>query len=288
MGSSDVAAGVFALCAIYYFQYWLRKLNFNSAFFAGFILCLAELTRFTLLILYPITVILWVIYRFPRIGICSHVSIRRPFLQWLVLCGISLFVINIGYMFEGTGKLLRDYRFQTTLFTGYSTLKDIPFNGGNRFDGSGNFTDTALGYLPVPLPKNCIQGIDTQRLDFECVMPSYLWGKWSDRGWWYYYRYARLLKTPLVTIGLFVLTVFCTFFLKGYNADWRVTSLFFYCPESQFSFSLAPRQGFLFTHVMRSLRFPSFSFGQRRSHGHLNRCLTLQVKNLHVSYVGLQ
>lgn len=73
----------------------------------------------------------------------------------------------------------------------------------------------------MPLPKNFIQGIDTQRHNFETGLPSYLRGKWSKHGWWYYYLYAILIKTPLGTIGLFLLAIFCTLFLKGYNTDWR-------------------------------------------------------------------
>jgi hypothetical protein len=67
---------------------------------------------------------------------------------------------------------------QQTLLTGYKTLADIPTSGGNCFE------KTPLAYLPVPLPSNFIQGIDTQRLDFERGLPSYLRGEWSDHGWY--------------------------------------------------------------------------------------------------------
>jgi len=73
----------------------------------------------------------------------------------------------------------------------------------------------------MPLPMNYIQGIDTQRLDFEKGFPSYLRGEWSDSGWWYFYFYALLLKTPLGTLGLFLLAIYCTFFFKKCNTSWR-------------------------------------------------------------------
>ena len=215
----DAVSGVFAVAAVYFFRRWLRDPVGRNAFAAGLALGLAELTKFTLLIFYPLFPILWLICRPPKSA--SAVSRRRQLAELILIFAVSLLVINMGYFFEGTGRPLRNYRFQTTLFSGYPTLKEIPFDGGNRFDGSGNVVETALGYLPMPFPQNFIQGIDTQRIDFESGIPSYLRGRWSDRGWWYYYLYAVLLKTPLGTIGLFLLAIFCTLFLKGYNADWR-------------------------------------------------------------------
>lgn len=217
----DAISGASSVFAVYFFWRWLRKPSSENSIMAGLALGLAELTKFTLLVFYPVFSILWILYRFPRIGVPSIVPFRKQLLQCLQLFAVSLLVINLGYMFEGTGKQLRSFRFQTKLFTGYRTLEEIPSVGGNRFDDSNCILENALGYLPMPLPKNFVQGIDTQRLDFERGMPSYLRGEWSNHGWWYYYLYAILLKNPLGTIGLFLLALFCTLFLKGYNADLR-------------------------------------------------------------------
>ena len=70
-------------------------------------------------------------------------------------------------------------------------------------------------------PANMIQGIDTQRLDFERGFPSYLRGEWADHGWWYYYLYALLIKTPIGTLVLLLLAIYCTFFIRQCNASWR-------------------------------------------------------------------
>ena len=135
--------------------------------------------------------------------------------QILVMLAVSLLVINIGYLFEGTGKPFGDFRFQTALFSGVETLKDVPRGGGNRFKYS------LFGCFPMPLPENYVQGIDTQRFDFERGIPSYLRGKWASHGWWYYYLYALLIKTPLGTLGLLLLAIYCTFFIRQCNASWR-------------------------------------------------------------------
>jgi 4-amino-4-deoxy-L-arabinose transferase-like glycosyltransferase len=204
--SPDVPSAALGVASVYFFWKWLKHPAMLEAFSAGIILGLAELTKFTLLIFYPLFIVLWFLYRKPDFKQVKQIS---------VIFVTSFLVINMGYLFEGTGKLLGSYRFQTTLFTGCQTLTDVPSSGGNRFE------KTPFAYIPIPLPSNFVQGIDTQRLDFERGLPSYLRGEWSDHGWWYYYLYALLLKTPLGTIGLFLLTIFCTFFQKCYNISWR-------------------------------------------------------------------
>ena len=222
----DVSSGVWGAVSVFLFWRWLRVPDNENAFLAGCALGFAELTKFTLLVFYPLFVILWLIYLLPvrrtrSEASAPRASFRRQLLQLALVFVVSLFVVNVGYGFEGTGKQLRTFRFQTTLFTGCKTLDEVPGAGGNRFGESGNAVERALGYLPTPLPKNFVQGIDTQRLDFEGGMPSYLRGEWSDRGWAHFYLYALLIKTPVGAILLFLLAIFCTFFLKGYNASWR-------------------------------------------------------------------
>jgi hypothetical protein len=75
--------------------------------------------------------------------------------------------------------------------------------------------------LPVPLPENFVQGIDTQRLDFERGMKSYLGGQWSDHGWWYFYLYAWAIKIPLGTWVLVLLAAGLTMASQGYSASSR-------------------------------------------------------------------
>jgi hypothetical protein len=73
----------------------------------------------------------------------------------------------------------------------------------------------------VPLPENYVQGIDTQRLDFERGMKSYLGGEWRDHGWWYYHIYAWAIKVPLGAWMLVFLAAGLMVADKSYSASWR-------------------------------------------------------------------
>jgi hypothetical protein len=102
------------------------------------------------------------------------------------MLGLALYILNLGYGFNGTFTKLRDFTFVSHALTG---LK--PGEPGNRF------ADAWLGSLPVPVPKQYVRGIDVQKKDFEDYgQPSYLRGEWKDGGWWYYYLYGLAVKTP--------------------------------------------------------------------------------------------
>jgi hypothetical protein len=106
---------------------------------------------------------------------------------------ISLYILNLGYQFEGSFTPLKNFLFVSDLFRGSHANAQT----ANRF------TDTLVGEFPVPLPRNYLLGIDIQQRDFEEYgQPSYLCGQWSERGWWYYYIYACAIKVPL---GLWLL-----------------------------------------------------------------------------------
>ena len=208
----DVPSAALAVFAVFAFLKWLHRPTMYDALLAGLALGFAELTKFTLLVFYPLFVLLWLVYRMPEWKTMGLNGWFNQTKQMFFMFVVSLLVINMGYLFEGTGKQLREFRFQTSLFSGVET---VPSGGGNRFK------DSLLGYVPVPLPANYVQGIDTQRLDFERGVPSYLRGEWSDRGWWHYYLYALLIKTPPGTLGLLLLAIYCTFFVRRCNASWR-------------------------------------------------------------------
>ena len=177
----DAHAAAVGLAAGYVFWRWLSEPYWNRALLTGLVLGVAELCKFTLLVFYPLWLAMWILYRLPDRRQMHASQWLRELLQFTVITAVSVLTINFGYCFEGSFQRLGDYQFQSQTMTADKPLADVPAFGGNRFAG------TWLGSLPVPLPKNYLQGIDTQKLDFERGLPSYLRGEWSKHGWWYYY-----------------------------------------------------------------------------------------------------
>ncbi len=211
----DVGAASVGTAAMYCFWSWLKSPRWPEAIIAGLVLGLAELCKFTLLVLDFLLPVLWVAYWISdRRNIESGSWLRQGAMLAASLL-ISVCVINCGYLFEGTLTPLGDFQFQSSLFTGREDQGDSLSESANRF------ADTWLGRVPLPLPANMVQGIDTQRHDFERGLPSYLGGTWSNRGWWHYYLYALAVKVPIGTWCLVVLAVGVTLIGRGYSASMR-------------------------------------------------------------------
>ena len=219
----DVGSAALGAAAAYLLWKWLEEPTWYRAIWAGIVFGLAQLTKFTLLVFFGLWPLLWIAWRLAgqhRAGE-NEEDVRRlgepltltpdPLPAWdrrvrgsgwrleaaqiAVMLLLGLYVINVGYGFEGTFTRLGEYGFVTEMFGGPGPAggRAGPHSVRNRFKG------TLLAPLPVPVPKNYLMGIDLQRADFEGKMHSYLRGEWRMGGWWYYYLYALFIKEPLGT-----------------------------------------------------------------------------------------
>jgi len=142
--------------------------------------------------------------------------------QWLreigmlaVRLAIGIYVLNVGYLGEGSFTKLNEFQFVSDMFGG----KGAQASGGwNRFRGS------LLGELYVPFPRNYVIGIDALQRECEDLsLPSYLRGHYNAKGWWYYYAYAILVKTPVGTLGLMAMAFAVQFTRFRARIDWGDT-----------------------------------------------------------------
>jgi len=206
----DVHAASIGIVGLYTFWRWLKTPTWSKAVIAGICLGLMPLTKMTWIIAFPIWCLLFIIWKFGRKQDDPHLSYK----QFAALLLIALWSINSGYLYDGSFKQLKDYQFISSILTGHEITKGRTVVG-NRF------ADTWLGHIPVPLPAEFVQGIDTQKIDFERGIESYVRGEWSDRGWWWYYGYVLLFREPLGVWGLLLLALFASCFCRKVNASWR-------------------------------------------------------------------
>ena len=219
----DAGATALGLASCYVFWRWLKKPSWRQAMLTGVVLGWAELTKTTLILFYPLWPVMWLIYRIIDQRTASNIQHpnARTWIReagMLALCMIlGLYVLNLGYGFEGSFTQLKDFTFVSDLLTGAqvaspsskeggqggSTLQVHPASDVQYPIPTNRFANSYLGNIPVPFPKNYLLGIDIQQKDFEHYgRPSYLRGEWRDHGWWYYYLYACAIKVPL---GLWLL-----------------------------------------------------------------------------------
>ena len=134
----------------------------------------------------------------------------RCLTQLLLILLVGLYVLNLGYGFDGSFTRLKDFAFISSTLTG----KEETATPGNRF------ADTPIAEVPIPVPKQYLLGMDVQKRDFEDYgQLSYLRGVWKDGGWWYYYVYGLAVKTPHGSQFLLLFSIFTLLY------RWRVRKL---------------------------------------------------------------
>ncbi|HEY7428721.1 MAG TPA: glycosyltransferase family 39 protein [Gemmataceae bacterium] len=236
----DMPATVAGLAATYTFWCYLRRGTWRAALLAGLLLGVAQLTKFTLLVLYPVWALLGLLY---GLDANNHawraVPPRVRAAQGLCIVLLSLLVLNAGYAFDGSGTPLDEYQFVSRLFNGMPA------------------EEAWLTAILVPLPKDYLRGLDLQRRDFEGRMPpSFLAGEWRQGGWWYYYLYALAVKVPLGTLGL-VLWSLVLFVLRRPTSALFLDELTLWLPALAVLVLVSSQTGF--NHHMRYM-LPMFPF----------------------------
>jgi len=187
MITPDAGGAALGVMAGYFFWRWLHQCDWPAALAAGISLGFAELTKSTWLILFGLWPLVWLLYHLSGERRLSLREWRMQFGQLSFVLLLGVYLINLGYGFEGSFTKLGDYVFVSRALNG----KEEDRQTGNRFSKHW------LASVPVPFPQNYIRGIDIQRSDFERKKWSFLRGEHRFGGWWYWYLYAIGVKVPV-------------------------------------------------------------------------------------------
>jgi hypothetical protein len=234
--TTDLGATALGVAASFVFWLYLQRPNGRRAALAGLVLGLAQLTKFSLILLLGVWPVLWacqlLIVR-GRAGIVRRSGIALA--HGALMLALCTSVIDLGYVFEGVGTPLGRFEFVSRTLTRPvppgmrrprstdAMLDAVQRHRVNRFRG------TWMERLPVPLPVHYVEGFDDQKMEAEGIplkflrpelvgpkgeevqgYPVYLDGVLSPRSWWYYYLFAMAYKVPegtwlLVAASLVVL-----------------------------------------------------------------------------------
>jgi hypothetical protein len=184
LATTDVGFAAFSVLALWTFHRFVQAPTRARLAVCGVALGLAQLAKMSALLLYPLFVLL------------AAIVLVRQRSRWRAGVGalaaiflISLLVLDVGYLFQGVGNALGDYRFESkALRAAASVLPDS---------------------LPVPLPSAWLQGLDAlQLINDTGEFPEYLFGRWSREGSPAYYLIALVFKTPLPLLLAFLAAPF--------------------------------------------------------------------------------
>ncbi len=217
MITPDTGAAAIGIAAHWSFWRWIRAPSWHRATVAGLLLGLAQLTKFTWVVLPPLWIVLWAVCRrrsASRKSLFARLDWTREALQLAGMGLLCLYMINAGYGFHESFQRLGDYPFTSRVLRGPGDEAGSPERGSR-------FAHSLLAAFPVPVPAQYALGIDEQKHEFERGHGSYLRGQWKAGGWWYYYIYALLVKEPLGTWALLLIAAVTTFRMRDVNRPWR-------------------------------------------------------------------
>ena len=181
LATVDVGAMALLVLALYLFDRWLREPGAGRLAAAGAALGLAELAKFTSLLLYPVLLVLaaWALAEGRPLPLRTgrRAGVTASLGSLLLLFLLSAAVVDLGYLFQGVGRPLGELRLESRSIGALAR---------------------ALPRLPAPLPSPYLEGLDgLQLVNEQGEYPGYLFGEWSREGWKGYYLVALLFKTPL-------------------------------------------------------------------------------------------
>jgi hypothetical protein len=183
--TTDIFLTAAVLGSLWAFDSFARRPAFRNAFGLGLTVGAAILFKFSgllLLGLYPLIALgSWLRSR-GRVGEenPSESSGRRILTWGCFAFALACFVVNCGYLFEGSFTLLGHFEFTSPLFR--------------------SLLSVAPSWLPVPFPYHFFHGLDAQLA--EQSRNAYLLGEFSPTGFLSYYAVGFLVKTPIPTLAL--------------------------------------------------------------------------------------
>ncbi|MFH1366718.1 MAG: glycosyltransferase family 39 protein [Patescibacteria group bacterium] len=273
--TTDVPLTLFFFLSIYYFGHYIKKPNGKNLFLAAFSFALAMLVKYSAAILIPILLILYIFYRFfgrPA----NQLSFKKIFKVILVYFLVTACLTLIFYAFEfkkplDDPRVVRLYQEREEVIKD-GAEKDQPFFTRPLIKYGG--PDQPIGKIlyrfaeKIPVPAYTYwRGLFSVLSHNAFGHGSFLLGKASNQGWWYYFIVAFLVKTPLPTLILFFIGIFLILFYL-IKKIWRLKSFrktFEGIPFDYFVISVPPFIYFfwsLTSHINLGVRhiFPIYPF----------------------------
>ncbi|MEP7374235.1 MAG: glycosyltransferase family 39 protein [Chitinophagaceae bacterium] len=200
---TDAYAMLFTLSSAYYFRKFILYSGWRNFILFSIQIGLAQIAKQSLFLLPIFFGVMAVILLLQRGSLIERFKINIGRLAVFTL--IVLFIINIAFLFNGTGQSLIEYHFRSDTFLHIQQWQLI-----NR--------------IPLPLPVPFIDGFDMVKhmLSMGSGNPevsgrSYLLGNYfTGNALWYYYSVIILFKTPL-TVLLMLAAVFIAYFKNPFS-----------------------------------------------------------------------
>jgi hypothetical protein len=199
--TTDIYFALSFVMTFYHLYEWLINKKEKHFYAWTLAIAIAQCCKVNNILLYPLCITAILGWR--------HAALKKA--DWkrvAVFIVLQILVINIAFLFYRTGLPLAGYQFRSSFFQGLQ--------------------QSFLSNMPLPFPKSYIDTFDLvqyERESFDGISLNYLLGELRyKRGFASYYLVCWALKTPLLTLLLFLGTT--SYFLS--RRAGRKKFLFFY------------------------------------------------------------
>ena len=174
--TSDVGSTAMGVAATYVFWRYLHQPNWRWAAAAGILLGLAQLTKFTMLLLYAVWPFLWLVRLLLVTPHAERTARISPALgHGFLIVLLSIVTIDAGYFFEGVGIPLGKFEFASSSLTRPVSIDaKRPHSKNLLLEAAWQFRvnrirGTWLDRLPCPMPEHYVLGFDEQKIETEGI-----------------------------------------------------------------------------------------------------------------------
>ena len=209
IATSDMTAACFIFLAVFSFWRFCHYPNRLRLLAVAVCLALAQLSKFSSFLLFPIFIILYcAAYFSPRTFSGLRPFVRGDCRSRTVAARILLAAVPLVVIFCCAAVVIwAAYAFETAPFL--SLVAEMP-------GWIARLLPRRLLVLPCPAPS-FMRGLLFQLRHAAEGHPAFLMGRYSNTGWWYYFPVAFLIKTP---VPVLILAVLSLLLFRRARADW--------------------------------------------------------------------
>ena len=220
--TGDLAIAFAFFGAVYLFRRYLLSPGWKSLLVAAGGFALAQITKFPAVLLVPILLLITAGVWWIRVKDGKGLSEKRrgPRRFWVaagIYVGVTIFTILLAYRFEFR-SLSEDKQLQTVRAAEaiQKKIANVAESLGTSYEGITTFRLPAYNYLKGLILQVLHSSMQSQWEDPEFY--QYAMGRYSRDGWWWYFPFTFLIKTPLGLLAIFLLAgvlVFLTWLFRS-------------------------------------------------------------------------
>jgi len=205
--TTDVAAAAGAVVSIYYFLKFLQSPNYRNIIFAGIAFAIAQLFKFSLVLLFPLFVIIflaWIIFKVEKGKIEKFITYG---LKSVLIVFIAFFVIWLVYFYHTLNLPSERIKTYAKEFLVAHPLNQIFSKLPVKIGGTIEIVSW-MADKPVLKPLSCYAlGVFMATERAAGGNTTYFMGEVSASGWAQYFPIVYILKEPLAFHILTIITL---------------------------------------------------------------------------------